>query len=97
MGLDRATATAPTSRLVEVIFGDWQGFTLAELEAAGSRIQAPTRSDKWNFVPPGDGAESYQMLLVRMRPWFDELSQPTVCVTHGGVIRVAFRLLGGLS
>ena len=49
--------------------------------------------DKWNFVPPGTGGESYQMLLERVRPWFEALERPTVCVAHGGVIRTVFRMV----
>ena len=37
------------------------------------------------------------MLLERVRPFFESLSGPTVCVTHGGVIRTLFRLVAGLS
>ena len=63
MGLD-PTAYRTDPRLVEVHFGDWQGFTFAELESAQPGLDARrARCDKWNFVPPGEGAESYQMLL----------------------------------
>ena len=31
------------------------------------------------------------MLLERVRPWLEEISRPTVCVTHGGVMRVIIR------
>ncbi len=31
------------------------------------------------------------MLLERVRPFFESLTGPTVCVTHGGVIRTLFR------
>jgi probable phosphoglycerate mutase len=34
------------------------------------------------------------MLFKRVRPWFDELSLPTVAVTHGGIFRVLFKLVG---
>ncbi|TKB55817.1 MAG: histidine phosphatase family protein, partial [Mesorhizobium sp.] len=42
-------------------------------------------------------AESYQMLLERVKPWFDALDRNTVCVTHGGVVRALFRLVLGMS
>jgi probable phosphoglycerate mutase len=80
-------------RLVEVHFGDWQGHTVTELEAARPGSTAARSGDKWHFVPPGEGAESYQMLLERVRPWFEEIDRPTVCVTHGGVMRTVFRML----
>lgn len=84
-------------RIVEVHFGDWQGFTFAELEAANPGSTAPRDLDKWNFVPPGEAAESYAVLAERIRPWFAELEGPAVIVTHGGVIRALFHILNGMS
>ena len=96
MGLDpHAYRTDP--RLVEVHFGDWQGFTFAELEARDPGSTSARGLDKWNFQPPGEGAESYQMLLERIKPWLDALDRQTVCVTHGGVIRTLFRLVENVS
>lgn len=92
MGLDpHAYRTDP--RLVEVNFGDWQGFTYAELEAVRPGISNERSLDKWDYLPSGEGAESYQILCDRIRPWFEELSHDTVCVTHGGVIRALFRIV----
>jgi broad specificity phosphatase PhoE len=82
------------ARLIEVNFGDWQGYTLAELDRINPGSSGARELDKWNFVPPGEGAESYEMLFNRVRPWFDELSRPTVAVTHGGIFRVLFKLVG---
>lgn len=93
MGLPRAGyRTDP--RLVEVHFGDWQGHTLAELDERRPGSSDARAADKWNFVPPGAEAESYEMLHRRVAPWFDELAGPTVCVTHGGIFRVLFRMVG---
>jgi probable phosphoglycerate mutase len=96
MGLDeKGYRTDP--RLMEMNFGDWHGYTIAELE---QRHPGSTRGrvlDKWDFRPPGEKAESYQMLLERVRPFFEELSRPTVCVTHGGVIRALFRIVEKVS
>ncbi|MFH1793281.1 MAG: histidine phosphatase family protein [Pseudomonadota bacterium] len=83
-------------RIVEVHFGDWQGFTFAELEAANPGSTATRDLDKWNFVPPGLGAESYAILAQRIRPWISELQGPVIVVTHGGVIRSLFHSLNGL-
>lgn len=92
MGLDpHAYRTDP--RLVEVNFGDWQGFTYAELEAERPGISNERSLDKWDYLPSGEGAESYEMLCERIRPWFEELSRDTVCVTHGGVMRALFRIV----
>jgi broad specificity phosphatase PhoE len=84
-------------RIVEVHFGDWQGFTFAELEAAEPGSTATRDLDKWNFVPPGEAAESYAVLAERIRPWFAELEGPAVIVTHGGVIRALSHILNGMS
>ncbi|TJV53640.1 MAG: histidine phosphatase family protein [Mesorhizobium sp.] len=96
MGLDPlAYRTEP--RLVELSFGDWQGFTFAELEARHPGSTHGRRAAKWDFQPPGEDAESYEMLLERVKPWFDALARPTVCVTHGGVMRCLFRFVEGMS
>jgi len=96
MGLDpHAYRTDP--RLVEVNFGDWQGFTYAELERRHPGISGKRSLDKWDYLPSGEGAESYQMLYERIKPWFEELDRDTVCVTHGGVIRALFRLVEKIS
>jgi probable phosphoglycerate mutase len=93
MGLDPlAYRTDP--RLVEVSFGDWEGFTLAELEAhAPERVEERSHS-KWNFIPPGEAAESYEILCWRIGSFLADVARPTVCVSHGGVFRAAFRLHG---
>ncbi|MBZ9852967.1 MULTISPECIES: histidine phosphatase family protein [unclassified Mesorhizobium] len=92
MKLDPA-AYGTDPRLVEVNFGDWQGFTFAELETQFPGASRTRALDKWNFQPPGKDAESYQMLLERVKPWFDALERQTVCVTHGGVMRTLFRFV----
>ena len=84
-------------RLVEVNFGDWQGHTFAELERVDPGCFARRQADKWAFVPPGDGAESYAQLAERVRPWLDEVARDTVCVTHGGVLRAIFVLTGQME
>ena len=76
------------ARLVEVHFGDWQGYTYPELQAKDPAFAAKRDRDKWTVVPPGEGAESYQMLQERVRPWFEALGRPTVCVAHGGVVSI---------
>lgn len=81
------------ARLMEVHFGDWQGFTHAELEERQPGSTAARFQDKWGFVAPGSGGESYQMLLDRVRPWYAALDRQTICVTHGGVLRILFRLV----
>jgi probable phosphoglycerate mutase len=96
MGLD-PKAYRTDARLMEMNFGDWQGYTFAELEARNPGCTRGREEDKWNFVPPGKGAEGYELLCERVRPFFAEIAKPTVCVTHGGVIRSLFHIFGGLD
>ena len=83
-------------RLIEVHFGDWQGFTFPELEAARAGSTAEREADKWNFLPPGDSAESYALLQKRIAGWLEGFAGPAVVVTHGGVIRALFRLMNAM-
>ena len=95
LGLDRhGYKTDP--RLMEVNFGDWQGHTFAELEAKSPGTTAQRFIEKWDFLPPGDNAESYEMMLSRFRPWFESVTRKTVCVIHGGIIRALFRLVNDM-
>jgi probable phosphoglycerate mutase len=96
LGLD-PDAFRTDARLMELHFGDWQGSTLAELEARTPGSTAAREHDKWNFLPPGADAESYEMLSRRVDCWLSEQTRAAVCVTHGGVIRSIFRLRGGAS
>jgi broad specificity phosphatase PhoE len=72
-------------RLTEVSFGQWEGFTLAELGARLPDAIAARERDKWNFTPPD--AESYAAMSRRMREWYDTLTRDTVAVAHGGTFR----------
>jgi probable phosphoglycerate mutase len=84
-------------RLKEIHFGDWQGFTYPELELHAPGSGARRASDKWHFLPPGEGAESYATLTARVADWLSTIERPTICVAHGGIVRAAFRVVGGLS
>ncbi len=87
-------------RLVEVSYGDWEGHTLQELEThenAALMRTAERRNGKWDFLPPGEHAESYEILTWRVAAWHGSVTRPTVCVSHGGIIRSLFHLVGGLA
>ena len=89
--LDPATyRTDP--RLIEVGFGQWEGFTLAELGARFPDAIAARERDKWNFTPPD--AESYAAMSRRMREWYETLTCDTVAVAHGGTFRGLIVQLG---
>ncbi|THK36830.1 histidine phosphatase family protein [Ensifer sp. MPMI2T] len=96
MGLDPLSYRID-DRLKEVSFGDWEGYTLPELKRQVPQRIADRRVAKWDFIPPGQDAESYEILSWRVGAWLRGVMRPTVCVTHGGVIRVLFKLLGEMS
>ncbi|MET3853699.1 histidine phosphatase family protein [Rhizobium sp. OAE497] len=81
-------------RLVEVSFGDWEGFTLKELKVTQRDRVSERNLNKWDFIPPGDDAESYEIMSWRSASWLNSVDKPTVCVTHGGVIRSLFKMIG---
>jgi len=84
-------------RLKELSFGDWEGSTLPELaKVSPERVEERARQ-KWGFIPPGDDAESYEILSWRIGAWLNSVERQTVCVSHGGVIRSCFRLIGDVT
>ena len=96
MGLD-PKAYRTDERLREVCYGDWEGQTVPDLEARGGDPWERRERDKWNFRPPGEGAESYADLTDRVEAWLDDVETRSVVAAHGGVIRSLFRLLGDRS
>lgn len=96
MGLD-PKAYRTDERLVEVSFGDWEGHTLPELKLAFPDRVKERKAAKWDFIPPGDDAESYEILSWRIGAWLSSVKTQTVCVCHGGVIRSFFRLVAGMD
>lgn len=91
LGLD-PQAYRIDERLKEISFGQWEGYTLAELGRASPEATAARQRDKWAFTPPG--AESYATMSVRVRDWYDSLAQDTVAVAHGGTLRGLIVQLG---
>ena len=81
--------------LLEITFGKWEGFTLAELAADGSPEARLREADKWGYVPPG--GESYAMLAARVERWLLSLNRETVAVSHGAVGRVLQGILFGVG
>jgi probable phosphoglycerate mutase len=73
------------ARLMEMSFGRWEGFTFAELQSREAAALAERERDKWGFVLPG--GESYAMLQVRVRAWYDSVERDSVVSAHGGVCR----------
>ena len=78
--------------LAELSFGDWEGFTIAQLHERDPQRIAQREHDKWHFVPPG--GESYEMVSARVRAWYRGLRGDTVAVSHGGTARGLMAHLG---
>ena len=79
-------------RLAEIAFGDWEGFTIAQLHERDPQGIARREHDKWHFLPPG--GESYEMVFGRMRDWYASLAWDTVATAHGGTARGLIALFG---
>ncbi|HET7717343.1 MAG TPA: histidine phosphatase family protein [Bauldia sp.] len=94
MGLD-PSAYRLDNRLREITFGDWEGFTTAELRSKHAELVAERERDKWRFLPPG--GESYALLFERVKEWVATIDRPTLAVSHGGVGRVIRTLLLGVD
>ena len=84
-------------RLIELNYGAWEGMTLNEMRRSHGDLSESRNRNKWDFVPPGDAAESYAMQAERFAPWLQTVEQPTVCVTHGGILRCVWRIVGDLT
>lgn len=84
-------------RLKEISFGDWEGSTWSEIRRF-DRARALARDrDRWGYRPPGQGAESYAMLVERVAPVLATLDRTTVMVAHGGIARAVLVSRGYLS
>jgi broad specificity phosphatase PhoE len=79
-------------RLSEIAFGDWEGFTIAQLHIRDPQRIAAREQDKWHFVPPG--GESYEAVSKRVGEWYQRLAHDTVAVAHGGTARGLIAQLG---
>ena len=73
-------------QLIELSFGDWEGWTLSDIKERDPDNYYHREKDKWRHCPPN--GESYGDLASRVEPWWARLTGPTVVVAHGGVLRV---------
>jgi broad specificity phosphatase PhoE len=87
-----AEGFAVDERLAEISFGEWEGFTIAQLHERDPTHIAQREHDKWNFVPPG--GESYLKVSARMGRWYASLECDTVAAAHGGTARGLMAYLG---
>jgi probable phosphoglycerate mutase len=79
-------------RLREIGYGEWEGSTLAEMQARDPDFYARRLTQKWTMSSPG--GESYASVQLRMRDWYDSLKADTVAVAHGGTCRALMVALG---
>lgn len=79
-------------KVAELSFGDWEGFTIAELRLKDPERYAQREHDKWHFLPPG--GESYKETAARMGAWYATLTRDTVVTSHGGTARGLMAFLG---
>lgn len=84
-------------RLKEISFGDWEGSTWSEIRRRDRGRALARDRDRWEYRPPGEGAESYAMLVDRVAPALAALDRTTVMVAHGGIARAVLVGLGYVS
>jgi len=84
LGLD-PNAYAIDDRLAEISYGEWEGFTLAEIQARDPGVLQRRERDKWDFLPPG--GESYREVAERVAAWYTTVTRDSVVAAHGGVAR----------
>jgi probable phosphoglycerate mutase len=79
-------------RLREIGYGQWEGSTLAQMQASDPAVFAARQADKWIVPPPG--GESYAEVQARVSDWYRGLVADTVAVAHGGTARALMVALG---
>jgi probable phosphoglycerate mutase len=79
-------------RLREIGYGEWEGSTLAEMQAKDPDLFARRQAEKWTVAPPG--GESYVAVQARMAEWYQGLNADIVAVAHGGTARALMVALG---
>jgi broad specificity phosphatase PhoE len=80
------------ARLREIGYGEWEGFTLPQMQALDPALFACRQAQKWTVAPPG--GESYVAVQARVNDWYHQLTGDTVAVAHGGTARALMVALG---
>jgi broad specificity phosphatase PhoE len=79
-------------RLREIGYGQWEGSTLAEMQAKDPDLFARRQAEKWTVAPPC--GETYVAVQARVDDWYRDLKADTVAVAHGGTARALMVALG---
>lgn len=82
-------------RLMEISAGEAEGLTLADVEAEWPEVLQNRLPFEWIFHCPG--GERFNQFCERVQSWLDDLTGPSVVVTHGITSRVMRGLLLGLD
>jgi len=85
---------AQDPRLTEIGLGQWQGRSLADIQATYPEIAADPDPHLWKFRAPG--GESLSAMEARLRGFLADLTGPAVLVTHGITSRLLRCLILGL-
>ncbi len=81
------------ARLVEMHWGEWEGRRIADLRADLGEAMAENEARGLDFRPPG--GESPRDVQTRLRSLLQSLLEPTILVTHKGVLRPLYALASG--
>ncbi|WP_127144689.1 histidine phosphatase family protein [Pelagibacterium montanilacus] len=82
-------------RLIEISFGEFEGALHAEIARERAAAQAPGERDSsyWHFRP--ENGENYADVADRLHDFAEELTDHSIIVAHGGVLRVLRHLVEG--
>jgi broad specificity phosphatase PhoE len=85
-------------RLIEMDWGAWEGFRLAELRKSAPKAMAANEARGLDFRPPG--GETPREVRTRLESLLADLAAAddpgdVICVTHKGVIRAGLSLATG--
>ena len=80
-------------RLIETSWGAWEGKRLSDLRQELGAAMEENEARGWDFRP--EGGESPREVLARVQSWLAELSDPTLAISHRGVIRAIFAAATG--
>jgi probable phosphoglycerate mutase len=84
-------------RLREINVGEHQGRLTRDVFGDDVPYGAAPAQDRWHFVHPGAGGESFAMLFARVCEWLESVERDTVVTAHGGVMRCLRRHVEGLD
>jgi len=92
--LDRPVAT--DRRLVEMDWAGWDGRSLEDLRAEIGDLRAAWETEGLDFrAPGGESARDVQIRLASLLIEIADQGQPTLAVTHRGVIQALYALATG--